>query len=111
MTNLHYVTMILVLIAVFLQGTFGNSDSQSHTVCKCEENDIGIQYLCGTVTTDVDKCVALVVASFEQSASGFKRIRKQLSFNGAISSIANMLEGSNNRMRAENLRSRIRMMG
>lgn len=94
-----------------MQEIRGKETISRDTLCKCEEGDIGLKYLCGTVTTNTKECFWSIVSTFNKNGSTYQRIRKQLSFNSALSSIAGMLDGATTRMRDQSLQSRIRMMG
>lgn len=80
-------------------------------LCKCEDGDIGLKYLCQTLNTNTQECVWSIISTFNKNGPAYQRVRKQLSFNSAISSIARMLNGANDKMREHSLQSRIKMMG
>lgn len=85
--------------------------------CPCKKDDIGLKYLCAAYTQDVEQCILDIVKTIrgefqpEPNQTHFRRIRKQLSFNGALSSIAGMLNGEQMKNRDALLRYRIKEMG
>lgn len=113
-TNPHVILRRLSLP----DGSSENEDSEQNkdVTCPCENGDVGLKYICDSLTNDVEACMLHVAKSLRyiygnNANEPFKRIRKQLSFNGAISSIAGMLNGEQMRNRDALLRSRIQSMG
>jgi hypothetical protein len=113
-TNPHVILRRLSLP----NGSSENEDNEQNkdVTCPCENDDVGLKYICDSLTNDVESCMLHVAKSLRHiygnnANEPFKRIRKQLSFNGAISSIAGMLNGEQMRNRDAFLRSRIQMMG
>lgn len=98
------------------------TDIENETVnsptCKlCAIDDIGLKYICQSFTSDVDGCMMYTLNNLHKAyksgsnAGSFRRTRKQFSVNGALSSIASMLNGEQTRSRDQLLRSRIQSMG
>lgn len=93
-----------------------NEAGNSATCKLCAIDDIGLKYICQSFTPDVDGCMMYALNSMHKAyktdlKGSFRRTRKQFSVNGALSSIASMLNGEQTRSRDALLRSRIQRMG
>ena len=113
----HVITAINLHLSHDSSGqTAIENETNIDATCKCKNGDVGLEYICESFTPDIEGCALYVVNSLRKmyrsdTKGTFKRTRKQLSINGAMSSIVSMLEGERLKNKEANMRARIQAMG
>lgn len=113
----HVITAINLHLSDDSPGqTAIENEENIDATCNCKNGDVGLEYICESFTPDIEGCASYVVNSLRKiyrsdKKGTFKRTRKQLSINGAMSSIVSMLEGERLKYKDANRRAKIRGMG